>query len=47
MLETEFIADQQMTLLIEHHFEGFFFNKIPVWRKLGLREIFETKNASR
>ena len=45
MLETEFIADQQMTLMIEHHFEGFFFNKIPVWRKLGLREIFETKMA--
>lgn len=45
MLETEFIADQSLTLFIEHHFDGFFFNKIPVWRKLGLREIFETKLA--
>ena len=45
MLETEFIADQNLTLFIEHHFDGFFFNKIPVWRKLGLREIFETKMA--
>jgi hypothetical protein len=45
MLETEFIADQQLTLMIEHHFDGFFFNKIPVWRKLGLREVFTTKMA--
>ena len=45
MLENEFIADQQITLFIEHHFDGFFFNKIPVWRKLGLREIFEVKMA--
>ncbi len=45
MLETEFIADQQLTLMIEHHFDGFFFNKIPVWRRLGLREVFTTKMA--
>ncbi len=45
MLETEFIADQQLSLMIEHHFDGFFFNKIPGWRKLGLREVFTTKMA--
>lgn len=45
MLETEFIADQQLTLFVEHHFDGFFFNKIPGWRKLGLREVFETRMA--
>lgn len=45
MLETEFIADQQLTLMIEHHFDGFFFNKIPGWKKLGLREVFTTKMA--
>lgn len=45
MLETEFLADQQLTLFIEHHFDGFFFNKIPGFKKLGLREIFETKMA--
>ena len=45
MLETEFIADQQLSLMIEHHFDGFFFNKIPGWKKLGLREVFTTKMA--
>jgi hypothetical protein len=45
MLETEFIADQQLSLMIEHHFDGFIFNKIPGWKKLGLREVFTTKMA--
>jgi hypothetical protein len=45
MLETEFIADQQLSLYIEHHFDGFFFNKIPGWKRLGLREVFITKMA--
>jgi hypothetical protein len=45
MRETEFIADQQLTFFIEHHFDGFFFNKIPGWRRLGLREVFLTKMA--
>ena len=45
MLETEFIADQQLSLMFEHHFDGFIFNKIPGWKKLGLREVFTTKMA--
>jgi hypothetical protein len=45
MLETEYIADQQLTFFLEHHFDGFFFNKIPGWKKLGLREVFTTKMA--
>ena len=45
MRETEYIADQQLSLIIEHHFDGFFFNKIPGFRKLGLREVFVTKMA--
>lgn len=39
----EFAADQQLTFMLEHHFDGFFFNKIPLWKKLGLREVFTTK----
>jgi len=45
MGEMEYIADQSLILYIEHHFDGFIFNKIPGWRKLGLREIFTTKMA--
>lgn len=45
MLETEFLADQQLSLMFEHHFDGFIFNKIPGWKKLGLREVFTTKMA--
>ena len=45
MLETEYIADQQLSLMIEHHFDGFIFNKIPGWKRLGLREVFITKMA--
>ncbi|MBK9330236.1 MAG: carboxypeptidase-like regulatory domain-containing protein [Sphingobacteriales bacterium] len=45
MDDLEYVADQSLTLFIEHHFDGFFFNKIPGWRKLGLREIFTTKMA--
>lgn len=45
MGEMEYVGDQSLILYIEHHFDGFIFNKIPGWRKLGLREIFTTKMA--
>jgi hypothetical protein len=45
MNEAEFIADQQFTFMMEHHFNGFFFNKIPLWKKLQLREVFIWKMA--
>ncbi|MCB9032463.1 MAG: carboxypeptidase-like regulatory domain-containing protein [Chitinophagales bacterium] len=45
MNEGEFIADQMISFLLEHHFNGFFFNKIPLIKKLGLREVFVTKMA--
>jgi hypothetical protein len=35
----EFASDQYLGLNIEHHFEGYFFNKIPLFRKLKWREI--------
>jgi len=35
----EFASDQYLGLNIEHHFEGYFFKKIPLFRKLKWREI--------
>lgn len=45
MREGEYAADQEISLLLEHHFGGFFFNKIPGVRKLQMREIFIYKMA--
>ena len=45
MKEGEYAADQEVTLMFEHHFGGFFFNKIPLVKKLKLREIFLCKMA--
>ena len=45
MILNKIYSEQQLTLMIEHHFDGFFFNKIPGWRKLGLREVLTTKMA--
>lgn len=35
----EFISDQYASLKYEHHFEGFFLNKIPLMRKLKWRLV--------
>lgn len=42
--EFEFISDQYAQLWIEHHFNGFFFNKIPGLNKLKLRELIFVKS---
>lgn len=39
----EFISDQFISFSYEHHFEGFFFNKIPGFNKLKWREIWGIK----
>lgn len=39
----EFVTDQYTSLMIDHSFNGFFFNKIPVMKKLNLREIVTCK----
>ncbi|MCF8255948.1 MAG: DUF5686 and carboxypeptidase regulatory-like domain-containing protein [Flavobacteriales bacterium] len=39
----EFAADRYVSLQVEHHFEGFFFNRIPGVRLLKLREFVFAK----
>ena len=35
----EFVSDEYATLMLTHHFDGFFLNKIPIMRKLKWREL--------
>jgi hypothetical protein len=35
----EFASDEYASASISHHFDGFFFNKIPLFRKLKWREV--------
>lgn len=44
MREFEFVSDQYAQLWLEHHFNGFFFNKIPYFSKLRLREVLIFKS---
>ncbi len=39
----EFVSDQNVQVALEHHFNGFIFNRIPGIRNLKLREIFTVK----
>lgn len=39
----EFVSDQYVSLFAEQHFNGFFFNKIPLIKRLGWREIISFK----
>lgn len=39
----EFVADEYTSAMYEHHFEGVFFNKIPLIRHLQLREVISAK----
>jgi len=39
----EFVSDQQIFVRAEHYFKGFFFNRIPLLKKLKLREVITFK----
>jgi hypothetical protein len=39
----EFVSDQYVSLNVDHSFNGFFFNKIPLLKKLKLREVVSCK----
>lgn len=41
----EFINDESVTLFIDHHFDGLFFNRIPLFRRLKWREVVGFKAA--
>lgn len=39
----EFVSDQYVSLNVDHYFNGFFFNKIPLLKKLKWREVISVK----
>ncbi len=39
----EFVSDQYFAFNIDHNFNGFFFNKIPLLKKIKLREVVTLK----
>ncbi|MGD2034343.1 MAG: DUF5686 family protein [Bacteroidales bacterium] len=39
----EFVSDQYLIFSAEHHFQGFFFNRIPLFRWLKFREVVTGK----
>ncbi len=39
----EFISDRYASIYYTHHFDGFFFNRVPLFRKLKWREVLFVK----
>jgi hypothetical protein len=39
----DFTSDRYASLFVDHHFDGYFLNKIPLLRKLKWREVFTLK----
>lgn len=41
----EFVSDRYLSLFVEQHLEGFFLNRVPLFRKLKLREVVTAKGV--
>jgi len=41
----EFVSDEYTSLAVTHHFNGLFFNRIPLFRKLKFRELASFKGV--
>jgi hypothetical protein len=39
----EFVHDKYIHTYVEHHWNGFFFNRVPLIKRLGLREVLSAK----
>ena len=42
----EFVSDTHLSLFLEHHFQGFFLNKIPLFRRLKWREVVGVRSLT-
>jgi hypothetical protein len=43
MKEMEFASDRFLSIMAQYHLNGLFFNRIPLLKKVGLREVFSAK----
>ena len=41
----EFLSDEFVSVFLEHHLDGFLFNKVPLFRKLKWREVLTFKTV--
>ncbi|PAW94374.1 hypothetical protein CKK33_13085 [Mucilaginibacter sp. MD40] len=39
----EFVSDHYASIFVDHNFNGYFFNKVPLLKRLKLREIIDVK----
>ena len=39
----EFVSDRFLGISVDHHFNGLFFNRVPLLKKLKLREVVSVK----